>query len=237
MKRAWLNLRLTVPERARAFRAGLQRLGYHVEIGTTQEPGADDILVTWNRIHDGQTAAQAFEARALPVLVAENATWSNGFLGGAWYHIARNWHNTAGRFPVGGHVRWDALNVPLMPWRTYGETVILPQRGIGAAPVAMPVNWPRSVAHLGRTRPHPGQRTAVSLRDDLASAGRVLTWGSGAAVQALMWGIPVESQMPGWIGEQDNTDEGRLRMLRRLAWAQWRLSEIESGETFARLLP
>jgi hypothetical protein len=42
--------------------------------------------------------------------------------------------------------------------------------------------------------------------------------------------------MPGWIAEQDNTDAGRLAMLRTLAWAQWRLSEIESGEAFERLI-
>jgi hypothetical protein len=42
--------------------------------------------------------------------------------------------------------------------------------------------------------------------------------------------------MPQWIGEQDNTDAGRLAMFQRLAWAQWRLSEIESGFAFRWLL-
>ncbi len=42
--------------------------------------------------------------------------------------------------------------------------------------------------------------------------------------------------MPHWIGEQDNTDAGRLAMFRRLAWAQFRMAEIESGEAFARML-
>ena len=51
-----------------------------------------------------------------------------------------------------------------------------------------------------------------------------------------MWGIRVESHMPNWIGEQDNTDEGRVAMFRRLAWAQWTLEEIESGEPFQRLI-
>jgi hypothetical protein len=70
----------------------------------------------------------------------------------------------------------------------------------------------------------------------LAKASKVVTWGSGAAIKALMMGIRVESHMPNWIGEQDNTDEGRLAMFRRLAWANWRLSEIESGQAFRWLL-
>ena len=76
----------------------------------------------------------------------------------------------------------------------------------------------------------------MPLEDDLAKACKVVTWGSGAAIKALMMGIRVESHMPNWIGEQDNTDEGRLAMFRRLAWANWRLSEIESGQAFRWLL-
>lgn len=59
---------------------------------------------------------------------------------------------------------------------------------------------------------------------------------SGAALQALLWGIPVASEMPDWIGAQDNTDAGRLAMFRRLAWAQWTLEEISDGLPFRSLL-
>ena len=76
----------------------------------------------------------------------------------------------------------------------------------------------------------------MPLEDDLAKASKVVTWGSGAGIKALMLGIRVESHMPNWIGEQDNTDKGRLAMFRRLAWANWRLSEIESGQAFQWLL-
>lgn len=55
-------------------------------------------------------------------------------------------------------------------------------------------------------------------------------------MKALMWGIPVESHYPRWVGVQDNTDEERDRMFERLAWCQWQLSEIESGLPFRRLL-
>ena len=230
--RAFLNLRHAVPARLAAFTAGLERCGYTVLHETTTRPKQGDILVTWNRIREGQRAACAFEARGLPVLVTENASWGNDFAGGHWYSLARDFHNTAGRFPYGGPERWDALGVDLMPWRTGGEEiVILPQRGIGPTGVAMPCGWEnRACARTGgRIRRHPGTRACVPLQDDLAQARRVVTWGSGAAIKALLWGIPVDSDMPDWIGWQDNTDEGRLRMFQRLAWAQWRLEEIETA--------
>lgn len=234
LKTAWLNLRYSLTERVQAFEAGLRRLGYQVKPGLTDRPEDRDLMVTWNRVGAADVLAQRFAK----VLVAENAAWGNGFLGGQWLSIARDRHNTAGMFPVGDEKRWDSLGVELMPWRKEGETVILPQRGIGSAPTAMPRGWTeRAHARLGgRVRYHPGRNRAKPLKDDLASCGRVVTWGSGAAVQALMWGIPMLSEMPDWIAEQDNTDAGRLAMFRRLAWAQWTMDEIRAGEPFARLL-
>jgi hypothetical protein len=234
---AWLNLRHSVPERQAAFRKGLERLGFTVREGVTTRPGGRDILVTWNRIREGGTAATAFESRGRPVLVTENASWGNDFAGDRWYTLARQAHNTSGRFPVGSPGRWDSLRVELAPWRAGGETVLLPQRGIGQVG-QMPHDWPARAQkrYGGRMRPHPGTNKCAPLEQDLCNAGRVVTWGSGAAIKALLWGIPVVSEKPEWIGEQDNTDEGRLDMFRRLAWAQWRLREIESGAPFDRLL-
>jgi len=236
--RAWLNLRYSVPERRNIYATGLKRLGYRVVEGATLDPRPGDILVTWNRIGIGESSAKLFERRGQPVLVSENAPWGNDLAGKRWYSLARNRHNTAGMFPVGENDRWDSLGVELRPWRPSGETVILPQRGIGAAPTSMPIRWAGKIkqVHAGRVRPHPGMRPAVPLEEDLAHCGHVVTWGSGAAIKALMMGIPVTSYMPKWIGEQDNTDEGRLAMFRRLAWAQFQLHEFESGEAFARML-
>lgn len=234
--RAYLNLRLTVPERQRVFRAGLKRLGYKIVDGLTMTPDEGDILCTWNRIRTGNDSALAFEQRGLPVLVTENATWGNEFAGERWYTLANNYHNTAGCFPCGHSSRWDDLNVRLDPWRTEGETVILPQRGIGSPPTAMPRDWIYGVRSLGRVRNHPGTFECPPIEEDLADCGHVVTWGSGAAIKALMMGIPVTSHMPNWIGQCDNDDASRLDMFRRLAWAQWRLSEFESGEAFARML-
>lgn len=234
MPTAWLNLRYSTGDRVDAFRSGLERAGFSVEVGLCSTPKHGDVLVTWNRIGQADIIAN----RYTHVLVAENASWGNGFLGDSWLTMARDRHNTAGMFPVGGDERWDSLGVELAPWRTSGETVILPQRGIGSPPTVMPAGWERSALRRygGRVRKHPGKSPAKPLVEDLARCGRAVTWGSGAAVQALMMGIPVTSEMPNWIAEQDNTDDGRLAMFRRLAWAQWRMAEIESGEAFAWLL-
>lgn len=238
MPRAWLNLRYTPVERVRAFKSGLQRHGYHVEMGLPVNAGERDIFITWNRIGPADAAARAFQKSGRVVLVTENAAWGNDFCGRQWYSIAREYHNTAGCFPVGGEDRWDSLGVNLPPFRTSGETVILPQRGIGAPPVAMPRQWPvhAMAKYGGRIRRHPGRFVGIPLETDLQNCGRVITWGSGAAVKALLMGIPVISEMPNWIAEQDNMEAGRLEMFRRLAWAQWRWAEIESGEAFQWLL-
>lgn len=220
--------------RVEALKKGFERLGYRVVHGHTSSPGDGDVLCTWNRIHLGHIAARAFESAGRPVLVVENAAWGNGFQSGRWLTMARGFHNTAGCFPIGGAERWDSLNCELAKFRKSGETVILPQRGIGPPGVAMPRGW--HSGKVGRVRLHPGQRDAKPLEDDLKDAGRVVTWGSGAAVKALMWGIPVESHMPNWIGEQDNSEAGRLAMFQRLAWAQWTLDELASGEPMERLL-
>lgn len=212
----------------------MQRAGYLVEIGLTRAPQENDLLVSWNRIGAADNVARMFRRS----IIVENASWGNGFQCGNWLHMARTYHNTAGMFPVGDNHRWDTLGVELQPFRTGGETVILAQRGIGSSPTVMPTHWPGDAKrrHGGRIRLHPGKRPAPCLHEDLARCGRVVTWGSGAAIQALMMGIPVTSEMPNWIGEQDNTQAGRLAMFQRLAWAQWRTSEIETGEPFVMLL-
>lgn len=232
---AYLNLRYMDDKRAQMFRTGLASLGYQIVHGMTHNPNPGDVLCSWNRIGDADHAADCFAARGCKVIIAENASWGNELAGDHWYHLALNFHNTDGCFPVGGPERWDNLGVELQPMRTSGETVVLPQRGIGPVGVAMPPGWLRGKE--GRIRPHPGRRNDMKpLEEDLATAGRVLTWGSGAAVKALMMGVRVFADYCDWIALQDNSEEGRLAMFRKLAWAQWTHSEIESGQAFKHLL-
>lgn len=220
-------LRPDLHYRREVFDKGLRAVG----LKPTDEKHCD-ILLIWNRYGRFEAAAEAVEARGGKVLVAENATWGNGFLGGKWLSVWPSFHNRKDCIRYFGPERWDEMGVTPMDWRPGGERVGLGQRGIG--PRGTPKNWvPRNV---DRVRKHPGVGVCVPLDVDLAKCGTVVTWGSGAAVKALMWGIRVESHMPKWCGEQQNTYESRLEMFRRLAWAQYTLSEIEMGEPFARLL-
>ena len=174
------------------------------------------------------------------------------------YALALNQHNGAGSWPVGPPGRWREQGIVLKPWRMDGEHVlVLPQRGIGPAGVAMPLNWLDVVLGQLRTltkrpvrvRTHPGNvPTQRPLEADLAGAWAVVTWGSGAAVKALCAGIPVFGTWSNWIGagaarpfpgdlEMPLMDDvSRETTLDRLAWAQWTTVEILTGEPFRRLL-
>jgi hypothetical protein len=256
--KAWLALRDGVHYRREAFQKGLAAAGYRVQMGLTDQPGPRDMLVTWNRYGRQHACALEFERRGLPVLVAENGYLGNELAGDRWYALARGQHNGAGDWPTGAPDRWDRLDVPLAPWcGDAGELVLLPQRGIGPAGVAMPLDWAeRTTLRLAerglraRVRPHPGTGPARPVAEDLSGARAVVTWGSGAAMKALALGVPVFHDFARWIGAGASRplrdllageppardDAARLAMFRRMAWAQWRLSEIASGEAFQRLL-
>ena len=110
MNTAWLNLRGNVAERSDAFRLGLERVGFKIKNGATENPESGDIFVTWNRIGHANQVAEIFVKRGLPVLVTENSTLGNGFQGDKWLFLNRTLHNTSGLCAVGGPERWDGLS-------------------------------------------------------------------------------------------------------------------------------
>lgn len=228
--------------RRQAFRNGLERNGYTVHYELPAHPKSGEVLVIWNRYGHLDAAAKRFESVGGTVLVSENGYLGNEFAGKRWYAISRSQHNGAGWWPVGGTERWDRLNVPLAPWRDGGhEVVVLPQRGIGPPGVAMPRGWKAP----GRVRRHPGLGPCVPLEKDLSQASACITWGSGAALKAIIIGVPVYYDFPKWIGAQAAVRRteplgapfkgDRLPMLRRMIWAQWTLDEIEDGTAIAAL--
>ncbi len=246
---AFIAIKADLHYRRSCFESGFKRLGYRIRDGRGSVHGErGDVLVIWNRNGNGHRAALDMEAAGGTVIVAEN-----GYLAESQpYHLALSlrFHNGAGKWHVGGPERWDALGIELKPWRTQdGETVILPQRGIGSPGVAMPHGWAQKLKTLGRIRHHPGcSKNGVPLERDLKRASAVITWGSGAALRALLWGIPVYYGMRAWIGATaarplaDKAlgpkldDEARLAMFRRLAWAQSTMQEIETGVAIDRLI-
>lgn len=235
-----------------AFVAGLTQCGYRVTQRPRHHPG--DLVVVWNRHSGKDKEACAAEGSDGKVIVAENGYIGKGADGKPIYALARHHHNGAGVWPEGEDDRWASLGIELAPWRRDGEHIlVLPQRGIGPAGVAMPKNWPNEIVkRLGRVtrrpikvRPHPGLHKG-SLKPDLKDCWAVVTWGSGAAIKAIAAGVPVFHELKPWIGAPaasfgiDRLEEpflgDRLPMFRRLAHAQYSCAEIATGEPFRKLL-
>lgn len=252
MARAVCLIRNSPHYRHQAFQQGLKRCGYQL-VDQIHDIRPDDLLVIWNRYGYFHQEAKRFEKAGARVVIAENGYLGVGWNGGRWYAMALKFHNGAGTWNSHGPERWASFGVELAPWRRGGsELILLPQRGIGPNGVAMPKDWGRQmVGRLAgmktRVRKHPGMNKCIPLETDLADARAVVTWGSGAALKALVMGIPVFYELPQWIGgpagvHVDGADfkapeyPDRLPMFERLAWAMWEVSEIESGEAFSCLL-
>jgi len=233
------------------FLAGLREAGFDV-VPRVDRPGRGDILVIWNRSASRELDAQRFEYGGARVLVCENGYLGKNWNGHRWYALAWGHHSGAGIWPDGGAARWDSWGVGLAPWRQGGsETVILAQRGIGEPGIASPVNWAQSVQRRigGRIRQHPGatESPPVSLADDLADAGSVVTFHSSGALLALTMGVPVWYDFDRWVGagaarplsefggEPKLDDVARLETMRRLAWAMWTADEIRDGTALKEL--
>jgi hypothetical protein len=235
-----------------AFESGLKAAGYSLVNDMIGDVHKDDLLVIWNRYGWFHEEAKRYEAIGARVLVAENGYLGVEFAQDRWYALSMSQHNGAGHIADGSAERWDSLGVELQPWRTGREILVLPQRGIGHSGVAMPERW-RGDMHERlkglpyRVREHPGLNPCVSLEEDLKDAKAVVTWGSGAALKALLLGIPCFHSFAQWIGAEASTllqwadfdkpqRPERLPMFRKIAWGMWRVSEIADGTAFRALL-
>lgn len=240
--------------RRSAFEAGLRSVGYMVD--AKWRPAPDNVLVIWNRYGNYDHIAREYEKAGGRVIVAENGYLGREWNDGYWYAVSRALHNTRSDFQLGDESRISEIGITIEPWRKGGkEIVILETRGIGPNSVREPLGWSRDIfTKLKRTsnipvriRKHPGEnKNVVSLYDDLKDAYAVVTWGSGGALKAITWGIPVFFGYPGWIGAEsahplsvdlENRYTGsRMETLRRIAWGMWNTTEIERGAPFTWLL-
>lgn len=241
-----------------AFAEGMKKLGYSPTFNVRgPEPGG--VLIVWN-LH-GSIESQAHEWRRAggKVLCAENG-FVRGANGKQTYSLARDFHNGAGRWYIGGPERWDALGIKLRPWQSNmkGHILVAAQRGIGSKEMRSPPNWDRiMVEQLARLtklritlRAHPGrpaQEETVRIKQDLQGACCCVIWSSATGVRALIEGIPVFQFAPHWVCEGAAgrvgvtfppimDDAKRLEAMRRMAWHQFTPEEIATGEPMHRLL-
>lgn len=243
-----------------AFEAGLRKAGYSL-VNAGRPAGPEDLLIIWNRYGASESMADTWERCGGTVLVCENGYAGKDSDGHQYYAISAHGHNGSGWWPEGSEDRWAALNIPLQPWRAptdTGHVLVCGQRGIGSREMASPNGWHDHVASRLRKmtdrpiriRLHPGNQPAkVPLEDDLRGAHACVVWSSGSGVKALIGGVPVLFDAPAWICKgasasvsQANLDDlpmrevERVAALHRMAWAQWSVSEISSGEPFVRFL-
>src|SRR5690606_19311919 len=201
--------------------------------------------------------ANEWEAAGGTVLVCENGYCGRDANGHQLYAISVHGHNGSGQFPAGGPERFAQLGVELKPWNSDpdGHVLVCAQRGIGSRLMASPPRWETKMAKRliamrvkFKVRLHPGRAAPkTTLEQDLQGARACLIWSSASGLRALQMGLPVAYSAPHWIASAAASkdlrgleqlvmsDELRLQAFERLAWAQWSVQEIESGEPFVQL--
>lgn len=251
--------------RRQAFELGLKRAGYEVLRKYPDRGRAGDVLLIWNRYGSNHEIAARFEREGGIVLVAENGYLGHRgsspkfdvHPGGPkpwhYYALAKGFHNGRGWWPAGGE-RFSQLEVELKPWRTEGEHILVcPNRSFGVGEQVMHPDWSKRVAERlakhttrpVRVRGHPGNdQPKCGISEDLAGAWAVVVWSSSVALHALAAGIPTYIEAPYQVVKGAGASgpveapvaPDRLPHFERMAWAQWTLAELESGEPFRCLL-
>lgn len=245
--------------RRAAFDDGLERVGYRI-VQSGKPKQKQDLLVLWNVHGPNEQRRREWEAKGGTVLVCENGYLGVDEKGQQLYAIAVHGHNGSGWFPIGNEDRFAALGIEVQEWRESAlrpRILICGQRGIGPRDMASPTLWEdksharlRAMGHSGMMiRRHPGRRPpATTIEQDLHQADVCAIWSSSCGVRALIAGVPVVYSAPHWVCESAagqsigmvnelvRDDARREAALQRMAHAQWRVSEIEAGEPFARIL-
>lgn len=102
---------------------------------------------------------------------------------------------------------------------------------------------PAAVRRGLRVRALPDKRIGGTLEDALSVATVAVTWNSNCGVDAVLSGVPVIACDPGamcWDVAAHGLDAEIVRPSRdawaaRLAWTQWTIDEIESGEAWSHV--
>ena len=229
--------------RRSAVETGLKRLGYTISDRVVWPSKKEDALVIWNKKAGAEEdRADQWEARGGTVIVMENGYLQQ--VDKTYYAISAHGHNGSGYYPVGDDLRFPKLGFTLKPWRNgLGEMLVRAQRGVGSRSMASPPQWAEKLVAkfkankvTARLVPHPGDKNKLALdAAALKTAGILHIWSSAMGVRALVEGVTVIHHAPHWICAGAN-ESNRAAALEKMAWGQWNVDEISSGEPFARIL-
>lgn len=158
--------------------------------------------------------------------------------------------------------RWAKHGVPVAPWKTGGDYVLVMGQLRGDQSLSGCPNYPRWLAAACEKakayglpvyfRPHPLQREVDkvdaprhkgTLEEALAGAAAAIAWNSNSLVDAALAGVPVIAGDKGSMAWPVAAHEigaelirpDRTQWLHDLAYCQWTHEEIATGEAWAHL--
>lgn len=244
---------------ADAFRAGLLKHGWKVSEGPVARQS--DLLVLWGVRNKLAMESQRNWGGKICVLergyLGDRFAWTSVSFGGGL--------NGRGVFhgPFADASRWEKNFAALMqPWRAAGGYALILGQVTGDMSVKnvdIVKFWQdaaRQLKALGYTvkfRPHPSSHViaipgienitrGTTLAEDLAGAAIALNWNSNSGVDAVLAGVPTITMDKGsmaWdvTGHAFETPPAPERepWARALAWKQYRLEEMASGECWANV--
>lgn len=245
---------------ARAMLAGLKRHGVAVDIRDTFAKPDVSIVICWGWRHGSR-----FRAGGADVLIMERGyvgdrfAWTslgwNGLNGRADFRLP------AAVDPS----RWERNFAGLLkPWQCGGDCIVIMGQVSGDQSIEG-VNIDRWVVDTYETlkrqtdrpvvfRPHPvaverGHKSPPvpqikgTLDEVLRRAAAVVTFNSNSGVDAVLAGVPTIAMDEGSMAWPVTTHEMTAQPVHRvrdewaarLAWCQWRLEELKSGEAWEHL--
>lgn len=248
---------------AGAFAAGLLAQGYKPVWRSASDYKQGDVerfeavVITGLRAQ-GAWIRDDYRARGIPVVVIDygylarvsgKATWETGH-----WQVSVDGLNRPPSFECPGD-RFEALGVEIVPKRkaakglkplVLGQHVGDPSHGLDAEAMG---HWVEDQCwEFGaRWRPHPdspdvevdAEKVEGTLAEAFAGASVVHTLCSTAGLDALLAGVPAVAHMPNracWgelSSEKLPTVEARRALCARLAYGQWTLNEMRSGQAAA----
>lgn len=142
--------------------------------------------------------------------------------------------------------RWDAIGLELKPWKepTDSPRVLLMEQCPGDAAAPPPQSWRNVKARIAdfdhTVRPHPLMQATCDLVEDLSRTDICVTWASTGAVEAIIEGIPCITLSPSCIAWPVSSHDFETELFRgnreewayNLAYRQWTLSELASGQAW-----